>query len=268
MDFGDYGATPTERIKTLCKPVKLLMSEQKKRFLTRNPENPNGHALLREQYSLPKPNLFKYGRAQGGISNIELEKLGIGTVRPNRVVQPKRVLPRSFRNDPFADPPPISETDIHDGMFSLLNRGIIPRDVDVSPAFDRGSPALTHQRSELALKDVFGPAHLQYKVDPAQIKYLRQMNAQRKAKEVVIDPEKEPDASLHRGKTFLTSLNIDNTYLFRSYRKKSKSKSKSRSPKKDYQAKTPASLNGSSNLGSALEGSPPKDQTHTPVNDY
>ena len=182
----------------MCKPVKLLMSEQKKRFLTRNPENPNGHALLREQYSLPKPNLFKYGRAQGGISNIELEKLGIGTVRPNRVVQPKRVLPRSFRNDPFADPPPISETDIHDGMFSLLNRGIIPRDVDVSPAFDRGSPALTHQRSELALKDVFGPAHLQYKVDPAQIKYLRQMNAQRKAKEVVIDPEKEPDASLHR----------------------------------------------------------------------
>jgi len=94
------------------------------------------------------------------------------------------------------------------------------------------------------------------------------MNAQRKAKEVVIDPEKEPDASLHRGKTFLTSLNIDNTYLFRSYRKKSKSKSKSRSPKKDYQAKTPASLNGSSNLGSAREGSPPKDQTHTPVNDY
>ena len=88
------------------------------------------------------------------------------------------------------------------------------------------------------------------------------MNAYRKGKEVVIDPEKEPDASLHRGKTFLTSLNIDNTYLFRSYRKKgkskSKSKSKSRSPKRDYNSKTPASQNGvaSSNVNSRLEGSP------------
>ena len=172
-------------------------------------------------------------------------------------------MPRTFRNDPFADPPPISETDINDGMFSLLNRGIIPRDVDVSPAFDRGSPALTHQRSELALKDLLKPPQLKYKVDPEQIKYLRQMNAYRKGKEVVIDPEKEPDAGLHRAKTFLTSLNIDNTYLFRSYRKKgkSKSKSKSRSPKKDYNSKTPASQAGaaSSNANSRLEGSPARE---------
>ena len=118
--------------------------------------------MLREQYSLPKPNLFKYGRAQGGISNIELEKLGIGTVRPNRVALPKRILPKSFRDDPFAAPPRISETDINDGMFSLLNRGIIPRDVDVTPAFDRGSPPLTHQVSAINLKDYAGPPQLQF----------------------------------------------------------------------------------------------------------
>ena len=32
----------------------------------------------------------------------------------------------------------ITENDIKDGMFSLLNRGIIPRDVDLTPAFERG----------------------------------------------------------------------------------------------------------------------------------
>ena len=64
VDFsGELEQTPTERIKTLCKPVKLLMTEQRRGTLTRNPENPTGHVMLREQYSLPKPNSFKYGRA-------------------------------------------------------------------------------------------------------------------------------------------------------------------------------------------------------------
>ena len=48
-------------------------------------------------------------------------------------------MPKNFRDDPFADPPPITENDIQDGMFSLLNRGIIPRDVDLTPAFERGN---------------------------------------------------------------------------------------------------------------------------------
>lgn len=86
--------------------------------------------------------MFKYGRSQGGISNIELEKLGIGTRRPNKVFFPKRILPKNYRDDPFAEPPPITENDIKDGMLSLLNRGIIPRDVDLTPAFERGIPPL------------------------------------------------------------------------------------------------------------------------------
>jgi hypothetical protein len=98
------------------------------------------------------PNSFKYGRAQGGISNVELEKLGVGTRRPNKVFQPKRILPKNFRDDPFADPPPITENDIKDGMYSLLSRGIIPRDVDLSPAFERGGAAFTHQQSHVNLK--------------------------------------------------------------------------------------------------------------------
>jgi hypothetical protein len=121
------------------------MNEEKFSYLTRDPENLSGHNILREKYSIPMPNSFKYGRSQGGISNIELEKLGIGARRPNKVFQPKRILPKNFRDDPFADPPPITETDIKDGMYSLLTRGIIPRDVDLSPAFGRGEAPFTHR---------------------------------------------------------------------------------------------------------------------------
>jgi hypothetical protein len=135
----------TEKIMELSKNVKQVMAEEKFAVLTRDPENVAGHHILREKYSLPQPNTFKYGRSQGGISNIELEKLGVGTVRPNKVFQPKRILPKNFRDDPFADPPPITENDIKDGMYSLLNRGIIPRDVDLTPAFERGKAPFTHQ---------------------------------------------------------------------------------------------------------------------------
>ena len=35
------------------------------------------------------------------------------------------------------DPPPITEDDINKGMISLLNKGIIPKDVDLTPAFKK-----------------------------------------------------------------------------------------------------------------------------------
>jgi hypothetical protein len=41
---------------------------------------------------------------------------------------------------PSSDPPPITEDDINKGMISLLNKGIIPRDVDLTPAFEKGAP--------------------------------------------------------------------------------------------------------------------------------
>jgi hypothetical protein len=76
---------------------------------------------------------------------------------------PKRILHRNFRNDPFADPPPISENDISDGMLSLLNRGLIPKDVDLTPAFERGKATLTSKivigaKKEPKVRPEVGPA--------------------------------------------------------------------------------------------------------------
>ena len=52
------------------------------------------------------------------------------------------------------DPPPITEDDIDKGMITLLNKGIIPKDVDLTPAFEKGSAPVTvktmkfHEKSE------------------------------------------------------------------------------------------------------------------------
>lgn len=123
-------------------PIKKILAEQKYSFLTSDPENKVGQDMLRLKFNLPPPNQFKYGRHQGGISNIELEKLGVGSRQIEKTSKPKRILPKNFRDDPFADPPPITENDIQDGMFSLLNRGVIPKDVDLTPAFERGDAPL------------------------------------------------------------------------------------------------------------------------------
>jgi len=76
----------------------------------------------------------------------------------------KRILPKQFRDDPFADPPPITENDIADGMYSLLNRGIIPRDVDLSPAFERNSAPFSFNRAALHFKSPARPPQLSKKV--------------------------------------------------------------------------------------------------------
>ncbi len=86
-----------------------------------------------------------------------MERLGIGSIKGKKVAHPKRILPKNFRDDPFADPPPITEDDISDGMFSLLNRGIIPKDVDLSPAFERGNAPFMFQRAKMFQKAPYIP---------------------------------------------------------------------------------------------------------------
>ena len=43
------------------------------------------------------------------------------------------------------DLPSISEDDISKGMLNLITKGIIPKDVDLTPAFTRGAPPLSNK---------------------------------------------------------------------------------------------------------------------------
>lgn len=157
----------------MSKPVKKLIQEQKIQSMTNDPQNSCGHDFLRQKYGLPMPNKGKYGRAQGAFCNNDLERLGVGAIKCKKVSHPKRILPKYFRNDPFADPPPITEDDIADGMFSLLNRGIIPRAVDLSPAFERGSAPFIMQRAQILTKDkMIPPSKTQLNQPPKAINYV------------------------------------------------------------------------------------------------
>ena len=204
--------TATEKLAEISKSIKAEMNEKKFHDLTRDPENSTGHKILLEKYGMSQPNAFKYGRAQGGISNVELDKLGIGQVRPNKVYQPKRILPKNFRDDPFADPPPITESDIKDGMFSLLNRGIIPRDVDLTPAFERGKAPLTFNQAQMTAKEPGVAPQLSKKVQPGPVKYLRR---RKEGDDELPDPNMIPDAGLHRDNVFLTSMNVEDHEILR-----------------------------------------------------
>jgi len=57
-------------------------------------------------------------------------------------------LPAHIRNNPFADPPPITESDISCGMYNLVQRRVIPKDVDLTPAFERGGALVSIKPAE------------------------------------------------------------------------------------------------------------------------
>lgn len=54
--------------------------------------------------------------------------------------------------------PPITEDDLNLGIQSLLNKGKIPKDVDLTPAFEKGAPPVTfkgmkfHDKKDLHVK--------------------------------------------------------------------------------------------------------------------
>lgn len=158
-------------------PVKKLLKNQRIQMITSNPQNMMGTEFLRNKFKLPDPNQGKkIGRQIGGPNPITNSKPIVKTTRP------KRILPKRIRDDPLADGPKITEDDLSDGMLNLLNRGIIPKGVDVTPAFERGkapfefagakihqktgdkanfkysAPAITYKRPSSMHQQIRGPA--------------------------------------------------------------------------------------------------------------
>ena len=94
-----------------------------------------------------------------------------------------------------------------------MNRGIIPRDVDLTPAFERGQAPLNFTSAPINLKSAEKPAHLRTKVQPGPIKYLRR---KKDGEDELPDPNIIPDASLHRDNVFLTSMNVEDHDVLKS----------------------------------------------------
>jgi hypothetical protein len=171
-------------------PVKKLLRNQRISMITSNPQNAMGTAYLRDKFKLPDSNKSKkVGRQIGGPSNIYNTKPTVKTSKP------KRILPKWIRDDPLADGPKITEDDLADGMMSLLTRGIIPKGVDVTPAFERGNAPFG-----------FGAAKIYDKRDKNALKYTA---APAIAYQGPAEAQKEKGPT-----TFITSEGAyDNTYL-------------------------------------------------------
>ena len=81
---------------------------------------------------------------------------GVMRARQLRDIRHKKYLEEQ---EDLQNPPPISEEDINKGMIGLLNRGIIPKDVDLTPAFEKGAPPVQfrgmrfHDKSEMFAKN-------------------------------------------------------------------------------------------------------------------
>lgn len=63
-------------------------------------------------------------------------------MKAGRISKPPIVIPPEIRNNPFAEPMAITEQEIYSGLYNLINKGIVPKDVDIMPAFIRGVPPL------------------------------------------------------------------------------------------------------------------------------
>lgn len=83
-------------------------------------------------------------------SNVEVEEArgsmrAVGTQKfkkPKKFERKPDILPKHIRDNPFAEPLPVSINDISKGVINLMNKGVIGKDVDISTAFDRGQPPM------------------------------------------------------------------------------------------------------------------------------
>ena len=62
---------------------------------------------------------------------------------------PRKYSSRSRFSNSQADAPCITEDDISKGMLNLIAKGVIPKDVDLTPAFERGAPPISSKRVTL-----------------------------------------------------------------------------------------------------------------------
>ena len=81
------------------------------------------------------------------------------------------------------DPPPISEDAINEGMMSLVTKGLVPKDVDLTPAFEKGAPPVTckgvkfyDKREQFVRREVAtggeGASNVRFDLQPVQTRIL------------------------------------------------------------------------------------------------
>lgn len=127
------------------------------------------------------------------------KKAMAGIVRQKQMRDMKQRMFLEEQED-LQNPPPISEEDINKGMISLLNRGIIPKDVDLTPAFEKGAPPVQfksmrfHDKVEMYMKhevqnEKFNRNTIKFDMSTATVKAVQERQLALKT----MDPKDSPE---------------------------------------------------------------------------
>ena len=146
MMTGDGGASPTTRRRTLMakrpqsdpKPASRVRDRmlEAQAFSHFDIHNEDHRGFLRRKYGVP----FKTA-AERLDTRVNQRSAGLkrgGRRAPNKLTQPNGLLPLQNRRDPHAPPPAVTNEDVSKGIFSLINRGLLPPSIDVTAAFREG----------------------------------------------------------------------------------------------------------------------------------
>lgn len=140
---------------------------------------PPDYKLKTKGAGILKPTMLSHNKVIGEYK----AKKSLGDVMQGRRQREIRHKHQLEEQEDLMNPPPISEDDINKGMMNLLNRGIIPKDVDLTPAFEKGAPPVRfktmkfHDKSELHAKnevqnEIYSRNRVKFDfVPPAKIAY-------------------------------------------------------------------------------------------------
>jgi hypothetical protein len=102
-----------------------------------DPTSSLGRRVLAVQYGVPPPKpVLGRGHAKGG-------QKPPGRVLRDKTTRPAGIIEREARTNPQAPPAQIRPEDVSKGLLSLINRGLLPASVDLTPALARApAPAM------------------------------------------------------------------------------------------------------------------------------
>lgn len=118
--------------KEIRQPIRKILSEQRARKCMMNPGTNYEIDFVKKKFNIPPPAVSK-NRQSGKLKYTKPKP-----VKNNKAV----ILPKHVRENPMAEPQRITAKEVESGILSLIHRGLIPKDVDLTPAFERGLPPL------------------------------------------------------------------------------------------------------------------------------
>jgi hypothetical protein len=136
--FPELSLSQSPRFSSVSPKASTLSTQDKFNSKFRemtDPCTPMNITLIRKSYDLPE------------IKREPIRHIGNKIYKKPRITRfNPSILPRVYREDPHNNPAPLNKKDLENGLLSLINKGVIPRDADVGPAFMRGLPPLQHRQ--------------------------------------------------------------------------------------------------------------------------